>query len=377
MKKEYIILGFIIIALSAYIMTKKTDRDNYSLPGIHEINVADITEISIQKGEDKQDKSPNSAKDQNSKDDKIVILKKDGSWVVGAAPDKIYPADQDSITKILDIVKDLKLSALVSESGTLEPYELDSKKRITVTVNTNDKTVRKFEIGKTAPSFRHTFVRLEGNTSVYHAEKSFRNDFDKTVDDLRDKKVLFFDKSKINNLIIKKGDEIKDFNVKDGKFYEKTEEKIVDKTQDNEELVAKDGKISENDTSKSSSSTTDKSEKNENSKKNEALEEILTTLSSLKCHSFMNTENKDAFNRKGFEEIATISLTLEANKDIVFALYNKDENGNYPATSSETLYPFLLNTYEGNSIVENIDAAIGINKKDTKSISDQKEGAIE
>lgn len=345
MKKEYVILGLIIIALSAYLLTKKTDRDNYTLPAIPEINVADITEIAIQKGESKQDIKQNGDKD--NKDNKILISKKDGSWVVsGAVPDKNYPADQESITKMVDIIKSLKLSALVSESGNLAPYELDAKNRINVTVKSKAETVRNFAIGKTAPSFRHTFVVLDNGNSIYHAEKSFRNDFDKTINDLRDKKVLSFDKNKISSITLKKGDIVKTVALKDGK--------PVDDNKDKKPVDSnKDGKAVDN-------------------KENEALEKILTTLSDLKCYSFTDTESKNEFKEKGIEEISKVSIKESADKEISFVIYNKDANGNYPALSSESLYPFFLNTYEGNDIIANIDQSMGIKKEESSDPKEKK-----
>ncbi|MBF0303716.1 MAG: DUF4340 domain-containing protein, partial [Desulfamplus sp.] len=260
------------------------------------------------------------------------ISKKDGAWVVaGAVPDKAYPADQESITKMLDVIKTLKLSALVSESGNLTPYDLDNQNRINVIVKSKAEIVRKFEIGKNAPSFRHTFVRLDGSSSVYHAEKSFRRDFEKTIDDLRDKKVLSFDKNKISSITMKKGDSMKTVALKDGKPLD---------------------------------NSANQSQSNDTSKENEAVERILTTLSDLKCHSFTNTDNKNEFKDNGIEESAKITLKADADKEISLILYKKDIKENYPAISSENIYPFLLNTYEGNDIISKIDEAMGIKKEE-------------
>ncbi|MBF0572317.1 MAG: DUF4340 domain-containing protein [Desulfamplus sp.] len=346
MKKEYIILGLIIIALSAYLITNKTDRDNYSLPSISEINVADIVEINLEK---------------DGKN--ILISKKDSSWIVGSVADKTYPADQESITKILDIVKALKVSALVSESGNLTPYELDAKNKINVTVKSKTATVRKFEIGKTAPSFRHTFVKLDGSKSVYHAEKSFRRDFEKTVDDLRDKKVLSFDKNKITNITLKKGDIIKEVAIKDGKPVEKKDEKAQDSSKDEKSA---DNKIDENKSGENKSDDK-KADNLLTSKNNEAIEGILATLSDLKCNSFTDTENKNEFKDKGIEEIAKVTLKADANKELSFVIYKKDAKENYPAITSENVYPFLLTTYEGNDIITKIDDAMGLKKEDSPS----------
>ncbi|MBF0259817.1 MAG: DUF4340 domain-containing protein [Desulfamplus sp.] len=310
--------------------------------------------------------------------------------------DKNYPASKESVTQILDIVKDLKLSALVSESGNLNPYELDSKNRISVTVKSAVETLRKFEIGKTAPSFRHTFVRLDGNSNVYHAAKSFRRDFDKTVDDLRDKKVLSFDKSKISSIALKKGETIKEIAIKDGKPVS-VDAKVQDSAQGKKDNLDKEDKpvdsISDNSskedkpvdsgsdnsseenkpldsTSDKSSeenkpldSTSDKSSEEKAQKpveKSDVIESILAMLSDFKCHKFTDTDSKEQC--KGMEEIA--SIVLQGEKEISLVIYKKDAQDNYPALSSENVYPFLLDTYQGDDIISKLDDVLGLKKED-------------
>ncbi|MBF0204044.1 MAG: DUF4340 domain-containing protein, partial [Desulfamplus sp.] len=325
-----------------YLVMHKKDRNNYLLPSIPEINVADITEIGI----DKDGKN-------------IILSKKDGAWVV---TDKNYPVEQESITPMLDIIKKLQLSALVSESGNLTPYELDSKNRIDVTVKSKIETLRKFEIGKTAPSFRHTFVRLDGDSKVYHAAKSFRRDFDKTVADLRDKKVLVFDKNKINSITLKKGDIVKDIAIKDDKpavddkKVDTNGEKSSDKT-DEKPLDTIAQKSLDNSNDKSLEKSNDKPLENK-----EAIDSLLNMLASFKCHSFTDTDSKDEF--KGMEEIA--SIILKGDKEFSIVIYKKDDKGNYPTLSSEIVYPFVMDTYQGDDLISKLGDALGIKKEDDK-----------
>ena len=49
-KKEYIILVLIIIALSAYLYTRSSDRTLYQLPDIPTVNEKDLTKLEITKG---------------------------------------------------------------------------------------------------------------------------------------------------------------------------------------------------------------------------------------------------------------------------------------------------------------------------------------
>ena len=47
--------------------------------------------------------------------------------------------------------------------------------------------VFEFTIGKQAPSFNHTFVMTGSDKNIYHAKGSFRADFNKTVDEFKEK----------------------------------------------------------------------------------------------------------------------------------------------------------------------------------------------
>jgi lipopolysaccharide export system protein LptC len=46
-KKEYIILAVLIVALSLYLIFHKRDRAQYELPVLQEVPVAEITKIEI------------------------------------------------------------------------------------------------------------------------------------------------------------------------------------------------------------------------------------------------------------------------------------------------------------------------------------------
>ena len=172
MKKEYLVLIALILIFSAYLLLHKENKDHNTLPEIEKIDTNKITGLIIDK-----------------KQGPIVFTKKEGKWTL---TDKEYPADSHAVENMLDTFKDLKLSALVSQKRDLIRYELDAEKQIRVKILEGKKTVFELSIGKTAPTFNHTFVMLANDTNIYHANGSFRSDFEKTKDDFRDKKVLEF-----------------------------------------------------------------------------------------------------------------------------------------------------------------------------------------
>lgn len=168
MKKEYLILTALILLTSAYLLLNEENKDNYTLPEIEQIDVSKITQLTIE-----------------NSDQKIEFFKKNGSWVIS---EKQYPADKSLVTSMLDVIKSFKLSALVSQKANRKRYQLDDGKKIQVKVLKDQKAIFRFTIGKTAPSLRHTFVMLADDTKIYHASGSFRSDFDKTLDEFKEKK---------------------------------------------------------------------------------------------------------------------------------------------------------------------------------------------
>jgi len=149
-KKEYIILAVIIVAVGAYLVFRPTDRSTYQLPVLAEVAENEITKIEIIVS-----RKP------------TVINRKGDDWLVG--PEE-YPADPEKIERMLDTVADLTLTAMVSESKSDQRYDLTPEKRIQVKAWAGKDLKREFDVGKTADTFRHTFVKVTGDDRVFHAE---------------------------------------------------------------------------------------------------------------------------------------------------------------------------------------------------------------
>ena len=285
----------------------------------------------------------------------IPITKKDEAWKVS---DQNYPADTQSITKMLDIIKGMKVTALISEAGeNLTRYELDEAHRIGVTVKSETETMRKFDIGKTAPSYRHTFIRLANNPSVYHAAKSFRRDFDKSVADLRDKSVLRFDQKKITEITLEK----------EGITQTLTLAKI---SADEEKNTAEtdDAATSADSTAEAAKSTVtmwqikgDETNSALDETKKKTLKEILSTLATLKCSSYSESDDKESAFK---DQTILATLTLKGDKAYTLQLITKTgDDGDYPALSSDNAYPFFLGGYEGDNLLKKVDSILGIKEK--------------
>ena len=172
LKKEYLILTAVMVALILYLALHRSNRTHYTLPKISSIPGKHISKIEFKKA-----------------DGTVVLNKKDNIWNIGP---KEYPADSDKIEDILNVIENLKVTALVSESKNYVRYDLNPDKKIHVRAWQGESLIREFDIGKAAATYQHTFVKLAKDPNVYHARGDFRQKFDPTVEDLRDRTVLSF-----------------------------------------------------------------------------------------------------------------------------------------------------------------------------------------
>jgi hypothetical protein len=316
--KTNIILIALIIVLSLYVFLHEKDKTNYKLPEISNIEKTDITKLEIA-----------------TINSDIILKKKSGNWYIDPEG---YLADKDKIDRMLDILKDIKVTALVSTLKNYKLYDLNDEKKITVRAWNKDKLKRLCEIGKIAASYRHTFIKLEKDGPVYHAEGNFRSNFDLTKDQLRDTLVLSFEKNDISAINIDKGNAeialaLKDIQHKEQKNNEQKED--VEHKSTTKVWQTDDGKICI--TSK--------------------IDDLLGKLSGLKCKQYIENKNKDDFK----DPIFTVILKgTKENRLSIFPM--QDEGANeYPCTSSATEYPFFLNKYQAENIM--IDPGEIVEKK--------------
>lgn len=310
LKKEYGILIAVILALLLYLILRNPDRTHYTLPKIPEVSKTDISKIEISKG-----------------DTPIVLNKKDNRWYI--APQE-FQADIDKVKNMIDTIEKLTLTALVSESKNYDRYDLTDDKKITVRVWSGERLEREFEVGKAATSYRHTFVKLAGDDRVYHARENFRGTFDQTADNLRDKTVLSFEKTDIQEIRITKG----------------AQSMVFAKAQIPVQVTA----TPEDDTKTPPSLKTKTIWKNAKGKEGDEskLNQLLSTLSNLHCEKYIDEQKKEEFTKP----IYTIQLNGTQEYSL-FLFANKEKDAkSYPAISSRNDYPFLLRERQGDSIMK-------------------------
>jgi hypothetical protein len=299
-KKEYIALILIIIGLSVYLFMRNSSRTLYQMPELDELKQSEITKIEISQG-----------------GNSLILKKKDNQWYLEPTG---FLVDKIKVNAMLNVFEALTLTALVSESKDYNRYDLHAEKRITVKAWQQAVLKRNFDIGKAATSFRHTFVRLNGDSRVFHARDGFRGKFDFTIEDLRDKTVLSFKTTDIQQVQI----------IKDAHSV-----KLV-----RSEVPVTPAAAQQQKTETTPAAAVKFEWQNDNGKKgNERnLNRLLATLGDLKCADYINDRLKNTFSAP----IYTVKLKgVQDHQLEIFAKLEKDDK-RYPAVSSDSDYPFWV-----------------------------------
>lgn len=316
MKREFIILILIIAALSLYIFLQKRGKTHYSLPVLQKIEAKDISKITIEKGSSE-----------------ITLDRGNGRWLI--LPQK-YPADDDRVEDIADAIGSPTLTALASESKNYTLYELDEGRKMVVTIYVKEKVLRKMEIGKTAPSFRHTFVKIDDDHRVYHARGNLKDTFDTDVPALRDKRVLTI------------GEDIFEISLTDSKRKMTLVKKTAPTGSDS---------IPETERGKNEGTEVIKERESKWTTKegkpvvDEDVDEIVETLKNLLCDGFVDDKAKEDLKNPMF----TVTLTGKASHTL--SLFDKKEK-QYVATSSGSEYAFLISEWKAKKIKKDLNSLI-------------------
>ena len=305
-KKEYALLSIVILALVLYLFFNQRDRIHYTLPETPRLDQEDITQITVtQAGET------------------ITLKRHDDQWRLIPGD---YPADASQAERMLKFMAELEVTALVSEAQSYARYELDAARRIDVKVYQGDQLVRQMAIGKAASTFRHTHVILGDDRNVYHAGGSFRWEFDKSIDDLRDKTVLSFDRGTINRISIQAD----------------AQEQVIHK---------------ETGTDSASASGTEPAGENQANPAPDVkwataegqpveiavVDELLEALNPLKCKSFISDHQKKTL----ANPLYRIHLQGESTHRLeVFSPLSEESSADFPGTSSGSRYAFVLSEFE-------------------------------
>lgn len=134
------------------------------------------------------------------KDQPAVVLEKgqDGNWKI-TAPEPLN-ADQDSVRSLVSTVTSLNSDRVIEENPQdLSPYGLQAP-AVELVIGQKEGGEKKLLIGDETPTGSYYFVKLDGDARVFTMASWNKTSIDKSVWDLRDKRLLTFDSDKLTRL---------------------------------------------------------------------------------------------------------------------------------------------------------------------------------
>ena len=138
--------------------------------------------------------------------DETVLEKANGKWQLGEP--KPYPADQDTTSQLVSAASNISGDRVVEDKASnLSAYGLNSPS-LEVDITGKGGKVSKFKLGDDTPTNSGAYAMLEGDPRVYSVASYVKSGLDKSLNDLRDKRLLTFDQDKLSRveLIAKKQD---------------------------------------------------------------------------------------------------------------------------------------------------------------------------
>lgn len=178
--KKYLIMGGVIVALVAIVVLSQitisiAEKKWKAIKG--EVNKIEITKNGVS----------------------LTIEKSDKGWFF--LPEG-YKADSSKIDALVELFKEKREFELISVHPIFSKFELDEANAIEASFYVGKEKVRNLKIGKGASTYKHTYVMFGKEEKIYQTEGSFRADFDKSAQDLRDKNVLTFNREAITSLTL-------------------------------------------------------------------------------------------------------------------------------------------------------------------------------
>lgn len=126
-------------------------------------------------------------------------------------------ADQETVSGLLSTVSDLNADRVVEDKAAdLTQYGL-ADPAVALDITTKDHAERKLLLGDNTPAGSDVYAMLQGDPKVYTIASYNKSSLDKTLNDLRDKRLVTIDPDKVNRVQLqKKGQDIEFTRSKDG-----------------------------------------------------------------------------------------------------------------------------------------------------------------
>ncbi len=173
-------LGVIIALLIVYAIVSVRDRAA-DLPSLNTWSES-ADEITITKG-----------------DKAIRLHRRDGRWLIGEAG---FPADGKTMDAMEAKLRDLAITDITSKKPHYERFDLTPESALRVTAKRGGSVLRDIYIGRKSDKTTHTFIRLVERPEVFKVSGTLSYDFNKKLDELRDKVVFDIKRDDIDSIDI-------------------------------------------------------------------------------------------------------------------------------------------------------------------------------
>jgi len=159
----------------------------------------------------KLDASAITGLDLEKKDEKPIVLTKaeSGRWQITAP--QPFGADQSTVSGILSTLSSLNSQRVVEDKAAdLKPYGLDQPS-LQLDISEKDNKTQKLLIGDATPTGGAVYAMLAGDPRVFTVASYTRTSVDKSLNDLRDKRLLTVNPDKISRIEVARKNEVIEF----------------------------------------------------------------------------------------------------------------------------------------------------------------------
>jgi len=312
-KREYIILAVVIVVSVILLLLHRSEKVHYRLPDLERIQAENIETIEI--------KTP---------ERELTITRSDGQWMLG---EKRFPADASKIEELEKVIGQLQVTELISRAEDYHRYGLGEENVIEVKAFDSDgELLREFAVGEASATNQHTYVRFPEDQNVYHARDSFRYRLDRSMDDLRDKKALSFNRDEITAITAE---------------YDSTTMVVKKSLSKPDPQPESEGEAEPAAASPAVAWVDDRGENLDA----EAVDSLLTSASDLSCSKYLDPEEA----KEWIDDSRLVYwIRFNGDQDYELKIYQKkgEDEQQYPALSSQNEYPFYLSSYTAEEIMK-------------------------
>lgn len=185
--RNLVIAAVLLAALSGAVWYAKKHPASPSSTSASTVKVVDIPAAQIQQITVKK------------KDNGEISLKREnGKWQI-TQPQQ-YPADQDAVSSLMSALAPLDADSVVEEKASdTAKYGLNAPV-LTVSLGLSGGKTDTIEFGDEAPAGSLVYARRGSDSTVFALADSAKTSFDKSVNDLRDKRLLTFNTDKLTSV---------------------------------------------------------------------------------------------------------------------------------------------------------------------------------